>query len=126
MAISLFKSWKKILIFFLATIFLIALAVYFWLISLSPGTTDPFTDSNGEIIQGSVAEAVDLEIGGIEQFVLTRGKSVDNPILLFFMVVLEMLKGIYCVTIIKSLKITIPLFIGIKEVLVDLIQKIFL
>lgn len=83
MAISLFKSWKKILIFFLTTLILVTLTGYFALMCISPGITEPFIDSKGEVIKGSVAEAVDLEIGGLKQFVLTRGRSVDNPVLLF-------------------------------------------
>ncbi len=45
--------------------------------------TPPFLDSTGEPIEGSVAEIVSLELGGVRQSVILRGVSLDNPVLLF-------------------------------------------
>ena len=40
------------------------------------------TDSNGKIIQGSIASLERIKIGGVKQTVLIRSKSINNPVLL--------------------------------------------
>lgn len=45
--------------------------------------TPPFKGSDGKKLPGSIAEFTRVKIGGISQAVLIRGKSLDNPILLF-------------------------------------------
>lgn len=64
----------------LKTLFVLILTACFFSCTSS---TPPITDTNGNIIPGSVAEMTNIKIGGTEQFVLIRGKSVQNPILLF-------------------------------------------
>ena len=61
---------------------LLLLAVGFWFVSCS-STTPTLTDTNGNALPNSIAEMTNLRIGGTEQFVLIRGKSVNNPVLLF-------------------------------------------
>ncbi len=57
----------------------LALAVlWIW----SPGTTSPILDEQGEEIAGSIAEIVDVPLGGLSQFVLIRGRDSSNPVLL--------------------------------------------
>ncbi len=46
-------------------------------------STRPFVDKGGHIIKGSIAEQLYLPIGGIQQWVLLRGKNTRNPILIF-------------------------------------------
>jgi proline iminopeptidase len=46
------------------------------------GRTAPFKDAAGRPVPGSVAEAGFWRIGGIDQWVMVRGVSMDNPILL--------------------------------------------
>ena len=53
-------------------------ALWIW----SPGTTAPFLDEQGEEVVGSVAEIVDIPLGGLSQFVLIRGRNRSNPVLL--------------------------------------------
>jgi pimeloyl-ACP methyl ester carboxylesterase len=48
----------------------------------SPGTTSPILDEHGEERVGSVAEIVDVPLGGVSQFVLIRGRDRSNPVLL--------------------------------------------
>jgi pimeloyl-ACP methyl ester carboxylesterase len=48
----------------------------------NPGTTPPFRTPRGDIVPGSIAEAAYLRLGGVDQWVLTRGRSLDNPPLL--------------------------------------------
>lgn len=42
-----------------------------------------FRDSNNKIVNGSVAEISTIELGGIEQTIMIRGKDENSPILLF-------------------------------------------
>jgi pimeloyl-ACP methyl ester carboxylesterase len=45
--------------------------------------TPPFTDANGKVLPSSIASLEQVRLGGIEQSILIRGKSVANPVLLF-------------------------------------------
>lgn len=61
----------------------ITLALAFTILWLwSPGTTAPILDDRGEEVAGSVAEIVQLPLGGLPQFVLIRGRDRSNPVLL--------------------------------------------
>ena len=44
-----------------------------------PGKTPPFRSATGDIVPGSIAEIGYQRLGGIDQWVLTRGESVANP-----------------------------------------------
>lgn len=46
------------------------------------GRTPPFKDRDGRLLPGAVAEAAFLRIGGLDQWVLVRGRSVANPLLI--------------------------------------------
>ena len=59
---------------------LVALALL--AVAMSPGATAPFSDSCGRVVAGSIAELSMLELGGVEQFVLIRGRSAKDPVLL--------------------------------------------
>lgn len=48
-----------------------------------PAGTDPILTADGEPVPGSVAELTELEIGGHGLALMIRGRSVDNPVLLF-------------------------------------------
>lgn len=43
----------------------------------------PFLNDNGQVLAGSIARSSKITIGGIQQWLLIRGKNVNNPILLF-------------------------------------------
>lgn len=45
--------------------------------------TPPITDAHGAPLRGSIASLERVVLGGREQWVLIRGKSVENPVLLF-------------------------------------------
>ena len=51
--------------------------------SWSPGVVEPYYDSDGNVLAGSVSEIVKVEIGGMEQGMIVKGKDMDNPVLLF-------------------------------------------
>jgi len=46
------------------------------------GRTKPFVDSHGMPLPRSVAEARYLDIGGVQQWVMVRGRDVANPLLI--------------------------------------------
>ena len=48
-----------------------------------PANTDPILGPEGEPLPGSVAELTRLEIGGHDLAMMIRGRSVDDPVLLF-------------------------------------------
>jgi pimeloyl-ACP methyl ester carboxylesterase len=43
------------------------------------GSTRSFRGSKGEVVPGSIAEVSYLELGGVDQWVMMRGKSLTNP-----------------------------------------------
>ena len=43
------------------------------------GKTKPFRGPDGKVLPGSIAEAKYLRLGGLEQWVMIRGESLDNP-----------------------------------------------
>ncbi len=66
------------------------LALFFCIIAFigilfinSPGKVAPFLDENGQFLKESISEKVFVNIGGVRQGMLIRGKSTDNPVLLF-------------------------------------------
>ena len=48
-----------------------------------PGRTSPILGSDGKPLPGSVAEIFTVPIGGHDQAMMIRGRSVDNPVLLY-------------------------------------------
>ena len=48
-----------------------------------PATTAPILDADGEVLAGSVAELTTVTIGGHDQVMMIRGRSIDNPVLLY-------------------------------------------
>lgn len=48
-----------------------------------PASTPPIVGSDGEPLAGSVAELTTVSIGGHDQTMMIRGRSVDNPVLLY-------------------------------------------
>lgn len=58
---------------------LIALAVA----TAQPATTAPILGADGEALPGSIAELTEVSIGGHAQSLMIRGRSVENPVLLY-------------------------------------------
>ncbi len=62
----------------LVTLALIAVAV----LIARPSSTHPIVGPGGETLPGSIAELTSVPIGGHDQVLMIRGRSVDNPVLL--------------------------------------------
>ncbi|NJR48357.1 MAG: alpha/beta hydrolase [Leptolyngbyaceae cyanobacterium CSU_1_3] len=62
-----------------ATIGLVMLAI---LIAL-PASTPPILAANGKPLSGSIASLEKVRLGGQEQWIMLRGHSIDNPVLLY-------------------------------------------
>ncbi len=43
------------------------------------GRTPPFRGPRGDVLRGSIAEIGRLQLGGVDQWVMIRGESVENP-----------------------------------------------
>ncbi|MBG6132862.1 pimeloyl-ACP methyl ester carboxylesterase [Aquimarina sp. EL_43] len=76
---NLFKKTLKVTGIILVVLLI---GLFIFLLIISPGSTPIFKDEQGDSIKSSIAEMKHIPIGGIEQFVLIRGKNIANPILL--------------------------------------------
>lgn len=67
------------------SLILLLAVVFFWvyLLAISPGTPEQFTDNDGKIIEGSISEKIFVNIGGVKQGMFVRSKNQENPVLLF-------------------------------------------
>lgn len=50
---------------------------------LTHGRTPPIRDARGAVVPGSVASLEHIALGGVPQWVLIRGRSAKNPVVLF-------------------------------------------
>lgn len=73
----------RILISVFSVILVTAFALFFYLLVVSRGVVAPYTDDAGHMIAGSIAEKIKVKINGVEQGMFLRGKSSENPVLLF-------------------------------------------
>jgi len=62
-----------------ATLALVAVAV----LVARPATTHPILGPDGQPLPGSIAELITVPIGGHDQAMMIRGRSTDNPVLLY-------------------------------------------
>jgi|SRR6056297_87240 len=70
-------SIKKIMLLILIGCLIVLGIVSFW-----PGRTSPIGDSAGNKLKGSVAKMEKIKLGGVEQWIVTRGQNINNPIIL--------------------------------------------
>ncbi len=66
-----------------ATLALLVLGAFAWLLAVSPGQPRPLVDAEGRVIPGSLSERVFVEIGGIRQGMIIQSIDPSNPVLLF-------------------------------------------
>lgn len=70
----------KIIVRLLSAVALTLAVSLTWL--LWPTSTPAFVDANGDPVSGSIAEEEWVEVNGLAQWTLTRGRDRDNPVLL--------------------------------------------
>jgi len=76
------KRLRLVLKFVGIALLLLVFGIIIFLYTVSPGTTPEFKDTQGEILENSVAKMEYVKIGGVKQFILIRGKNINNPVLL--------------------------------------------
>ena len=76
------KRVKRVLRNTIVFLLSIMVLLFFVLQFVSPKETPPFLNSEGNLIDNSIAEIKDIEINGVKQRILIRGKDMSNPILL--------------------------------------------
>jgi hypothetical protein len=65
------------------SILVIVLIALIFLFIVSPGTTSPINDSNGNRLPNSIAVIEKPIIGGVPQGMIIRGENIKNPVLLY-------------------------------------------
>ena len=70
-------SIKKLILFVLLGGLIVLTVVSLW-----PGKTSPIVDSTGNEMEGSVAKMEKINLGGVDQWIVTRGQDVNNPIII--------------------------------------------
>src|SRR5512141_3044758 len=70
------------------TIFFIILACFLLLFGLLeywsyPGKPAPFVDQNGTVLPNSISEKIFVDVNGVKQGMIIRGKNLNNPVLLY-------------------------------------------
>lgn len=63
---------------------IVSLMIMIILVILPPslGKIQPFKDENGRVLLGSIAEKTKVEINGIDQGLIIKGKDINKPVLL--------------------------------------------
>lgn len=79
----MFKKILKILAWIIGAILAVSLIFIIIIWVQSPGKTDPITDENGNIPEKSIAKIESIQIGGIDQYLITRGADSTKPVILF-------------------------------------------
>lgn len=61
----------------------LSIAFFIYLVEISPGRTEAFTDKNGAVLAGSISEKVFVKINGVKQGMFIQGKDSTKPVLLY-------------------------------------------
>lgn len=67
----------------LGGLLLVGALVLSYLVFISKGEIKPFLDEEGKPLKDSIAEKTKINVNGIEQGMIIRGKNKDNPVILF-------------------------------------------
>ena len=73
----------KKMMFFVGTIVLILILAIITLWIKSPGVTQPITDADGNLVEGSISVIEKVTLGGQDQYIVIRGVDRTNPVMLF-------------------------------------------
>ena len=77
------RTFMKIAIAFLVLILLLISVILISFIVSSKNTIKPYLDEQGNTLKGSVSEKIFIDVNGKKNGMIIRGKSENNPVLLF-------------------------------------------
>ncbi len=80
---NILKRTKRMTITILALVLGCILILWLVLLFYSPGKSDPFLDSQGKQLDGSISEKTFMTIGGVRQGMFIKSKNQQNPVLLY-------------------------------------------
>lgn len=79
----IFRRILKVLIVSFGIIIALGIIIFLILLLWSPGKASPYLDEFGNVLEGSISEINKVEINGINQGMIIKGKNKNNPVLLF-------------------------------------------
>jgi pimeloyl-ACP methyl ester carboxylesterase len=77
------KKIGKVLAILIGCLTGLSIILFLIFLAVSPGKIEPFLDTDGNVLKDSISEIISLEIGGIDQKMIIRGKNRKNPVILF-------------------------------------------
>lgn len=80
---GLLKMIGKILLGLIAVLVIVIGIFILVCVVTGSGKIKQFTDDNGNVLENSVAEKIYLDVNGIKNGMIIRGKNTNNPVMLF-------------------------------------------
>lgn len=80
---KIIKITKRVMFTFTLCVLSFIIFLFLWILIKSPGKIEPYIDSNGNPLPGSLSEKTFVKIGGVEQGMIIRSKNINNPVLLY-------------------------------------------
>ena len=77
------KTIRMIVLTLLCAILISSAGIIAYWGMMGTGEIEPFLDKNGQILKGSVAEKIYMDVNGSRNGMILRGKDIKNPVLLF-------------------------------------------
>lgn len=77
------KKVIRIVLIFAGSIITIVLAAFIFLLIQSPGKPRSFVNEKGQVEKGSIAEIKKLNVNGLDQKMIIRGRDTTRPVLLY-------------------------------------------
>ena len=68
------KKGRSLVLVFMSIFFFIIAATFIAVIILSPGNVEQFKDSNGRVLENSIAEKTFINVNGAKQGMIIKGK----------------------------------------------------
>jgi pimeloyl-ACP methyl ester carboxylesterase len=80
---SIFQKLVKIMMIVFGALLVSLFMILVYLQYLSPGTPEPFRNTNGTITDNSISEKIFIEVNGVKQGMFIKSKDASNPVLLY-------------------------------------------
>ncbi len=79
----LLKKALKFFAWLLSGLVVLAIVAWIALWAMSPGTAQPITGADGHELPGSISTVETVTLGGVEQYLIIRGRDAKAPVMLF-------------------------------------------